>query len=315
MSQKNKINIAAIQMRAELAEVDKNLIKTETLVRQAAEQGANWVVLPEFFTSACAFHPKMIDAVLPIHGEASNLLKSLAKQLNIYIGGSFLAAHEKDIFNTFVLVSPDGIIIQHNKDIPTMWENCYYIGGQDEGVLNTDSGSVGVALCWEMLRSNTAKRLLGKVDFIMSGSCWWNLPESAPNNFNSLRKKSLALLNAAPKTFAKMLGVPIVHAGHAGNFEGYAAPNENKKYVSHYLGESMIVDAQGNVLAHLTKDDGEDIITAEISIGGKCSPSEDIPDDYWIHDMPKAFLSEWEKLNKFGIAYYKNTTRKMINKH
>ena len=241
MSQKDKLKIAAVQMCAELAEVDKNLIKTETLVRQAVKQGAEWVILPEFFTSACAFHPKMIDAILPIQGKATELLKTLAKELDIFIGGSFLALHDEDIFNTFVFVTPEGNVHQHNKDIPTMWENCYYIGGQDKGILNTDSGSVGTALCWEMLRTDTAKRLLGKVKFVMSGSCWWNLPENAPKKFDSLREKSLELLHATPKTFAKILGVPIVHAGHAGNFEGYAAPSEEKKYTSHYLGESMIV--------------------------------------------------------------------------
>ena len=71
-------------------------------------------------------------------------------------------------------------------------------------------------------------------------------------------------------------------------------------------------DAQGNVLDHLTKDDGEGVITAEISIDRESKPSMEIPDDYWIHNMPKAFISEWKKLNKFGEEYYKNITRKQL---
>ena len=310
MSQEKSIKVAAIQMCAELADVNENLLKTEYLVRHAAKEGAGWVVLPEFFTSACAFHPKMLEAILPIEGEATQLLKQLSKELNIIIGGSFLAKHQKDIFNTFILVFPNGDIFAHDKDIPTMWENCYYMGGNDDGVLKTKTYNIGVALCWEMLRSQTARRLNGKVDFVVGGSCWWDLPNSAPKKFNFLREKSLALLNSAPSTFAKLLGVPVIHAGHAGEFQAYAAPSNEKPYESHYLGETMIVDGYGRVLAHLAREEGESVIVAEINLGHRVVPSMDISDEYWIHDMPKAFISEWEKLNPFGQTYYQDYIRK-----
>ena len=313
MLQNNVLKFAAIQMQAVLANVDRNLTNTERLIRNAAELGVDWIVLPEFFTSACAFHPKMKDSILPINGIATQLLKKLSKELNVVIGGSFLAAHDKDVFNTFVLVFPQGDILIHNKDIPTMWENCYYIGGNDDGVLRTKIGEVGVALCWEMLRSQTAKRLLGKVKFVVSGSCWWDLPESAPKKFNPLRKKSLELLKSAPVTFAKLLGVPVIHAGHAGNFEGYAAPSEINKYTSHYLGESMIVDGSGKVLASLSREDGEGVITAEINLDKVYEPSMKISDEYWIHNMPKAFLAEWNKLNIYGKDYYKKKMHLYVN--
>ncbi len=312
MSQENLIKVAAVQMCAELAEVDKNLIKTDNLIRQAAQQGATWVILPEFFTSACAFHPKMLDATLPVDGKATQLLKRISKELNIAIGGSFLAQHKQDVFNTFVLVFPNNEIFIHNKDIPTMWENCYYIGGDDDGVLETNTYNVGVALCWEMLRRQTAERLLGKVDFVLSGSCWWNLPKSAPQKFNSLRQKSLELLKTTPITFAKLLGVPVLHAGHAGDFEAYAAPSEEKKYDSHYLGQTMIVDRDGKVLANMSREDGEAVIVADIKIDEHATPSMEIPKQYWIPEMPKAFLSEWDRLNTFGSAYYQNLHTKNL---
>ena len=299
------IKVAAVQMCAVLADVEKNLVNAEALVRDAASKGADWVILPEFFTSACAFHPEMHDAILPLNGKATELLKKLSRKLNVVIGGSFLAKHD-DAFNTFILVFPDGETHMHDKDIPTMWENCYYIGGNDDGVLKTKSNNVGVALCWEMLRSQTAKRLNGQVDFVVSGSCWWNLPESAPKKFNVLRQKSLELLQSTPITFAKLLGVPVIHAGHAGDFQGYAPLDEGKKYASHYLGETMIVDGNGQMLAHLPREKGEGVIVADIDANFREEPSLDISDEYWIHNMPKAFLSEWEKLNTFGKKYYQD---------
>ena len=309
-----KINVAAVQMRADLADVASNLRKVENLSRDAAKRGASIVILPEFFTSACAFHPNMTNAILPIDGKAKQLLVKLSQELNIVIGGSFIASHDQEVFNTFLLVFPGGEIYMHNKDIPTMWENCYYTGGNDDGVLETELGSIGVALCWEMLRTQTAKRLFNKVKLLVGGSCWWDLPNDAPSQFDNLRKVSLEMLKAAPVHFAKILGVPVIHAGHAGKFEGYAAPSNEKLYRSRYLGESMIVDGEGNILANLSLEDGEAVIIAEIDIGQSSAPSMQIPESYWIPEMPKAFLSEWEKQNKFGKEYYNNRLLRPNNK-
>ena len=298
------IRVAATQMCAELANVTANLRIAEELVIQAAAQGAQLVVLPEFFTSACAFEPAMKKAVLPIDGEAKSLLLALAKEYNVLVGGSFIAFHGNNNFNTFLLVDPDGKTYSHNKDLPTMWENCYYLGGDDDGILETKYGSIGVALCWEMLRTQTAARLLGKIDILLCGSCWWDLPASAPANFDCLRKKSLHLLQFAPVELAKVLGVPVIHASHAGNFQGFAAPSEKKIYKSRYLGESMIVDHEGEILSRLSYEDGEGVIVSNVETQKNKKPSSSIPNAYWIPDMPKEFLLEWERLNKFGKKYY-----------
>jgi predicted amidohydrolase len=37
-------------MTAEVAQVDANMARAERLARQALSRGAEWVVLPEFFT-------------------------------------------------------------------------------------------------------------------------------------------------------------------------------------------------------------------------------------------------------------------------
>jgi hypothetical protein len=56
------IRVAAVQMTADLANVDANLLKAERLVHLALKRGARWIILPEFFTSAVAFHPGMAKA-------------------------------------------------------------------------------------------------------------------------------------------------------------------------------------------------------------------------------------------------------------
>ena len=73
------IQVAAIQMRARVGDVAGNLSHAESLVREAFRPGAEWVILPEFFTSAGAFAPSMLSAWLPLEGLALELLRKLAR--------------------------------------------------------------------------------------------------------------------------------------------------------------------------------------------------------------------------------------------
>jgi hypothetical protein len=75
---------------------------------------------------------------------------------------------------------PTELRCRHDKDYPSYWEACYYLGGSDEGVLRTPDGNVGVALCFEFVRSRTARRLRGRVGMVVGGSCWWGVKDTAP---------------------------------------------------------------------------------------------------------------------------------------
>jgi predicted amidohydrolase len=301
------IRVAAVQMTAELANVDANLAKAERLVRVAFERGANWVILPELFSSGNAFHTEMARATRAIDGPPAKLLRDLARQGNTTVGGSFLAWREGNVYNSFVLALPDGSIHRHDKDYPTFWENCYYVGGNDDGVLSTPQGNVGAALCWEFIRSKTAVRLKGKVGLVVGGSGWWAAKDSVPPD-NPARKLNLEIMKATPSRFARMLGVPVVHAAQAGNFVGQSWPDQGDLYPSHYLGEAQIVDGKGRVLARMSREEGEGVITADISFGPIADEPEPIPNHYWIAEFPEAIYSQWESALKTGHQYYLSTT-------
>ena len=83
------MTVAAVQMHALLGDVGANLKTAARLVEQAAKQGAETVVLPEFFTSGLGYHPVMMHAHRPLNGEPMQLLKRLSKTHGIVLGGSF----------------------------------------------------------------------------------------------------------------------------------------------------------------------------------------------------------------------------------
>src|SRR5438309_10436903 len=102
------IRVAAIQMRAKVGDVAGNLAHAESLARQAFRGGAEWVILPEFFTCPAAFSPSLLSAWLPIEGPALEMLRRLAREYGGIIGGSFPAAVGGDCLNRCLVLFPVG---------------------------------------------------------------------------------------------------------------------------------------------------------------------------------------------------------------
>jgi len=111
--------------------------------------------------------------------------------------------------------------------------------------------------------------------------------------------------------FARMLGVPVIHGSHAGPFNGFFSPElPDVAYDSTYLGEAMVVDAQGNVLARRAGADGAGVVTAEVSLPKQPFPSAPIPDTFWIpEEMPQPWKESWKRWFDTGSHYYQTVTK------
>jgi predicted amidohydrolase len=306
-------------MKAELGDVEANLKKAEKLVLEAFAKGAQWVILPEFFASSMAVHHKMLDAARPLDGKPTQLLKRLAKENRGVVGGSFLATRNGHTYNTFVLAFPDGKTFFHDKDYPTFLENNYYLGGTDDGVFNTPRGKVGAALCWEFVRAGTARRMQDKVDLVVGGACWWGPRDDLDTpEVKKEREDNLNVIKETPVKFARMLGVPVVFAQQAGNYQAFEEPDEKQPYNSHFIGQTMIVDGHGWILARMSYEDGEGVIVADVKLGKVSGPLDPIPAGFWIPDMSGlngGTKEGWEKTLVPGRKYYDTVTYPHRQKH
>jgi deaminated glutathione amidase len=99
-----------------------------------------------------------------------------------------------------------------------MWENYFYLGGDDNGLIDVDGFTVGAAMCWELMRTQTVHRLRGHVDLAMTGSGWWSILEYHPRPvFGRLEAANHATAWRAAATFATFVGAPVLHAGTVGD--------------------------------------------------------------------------------------------------
>ncbi|WP_205695471.1 carbon-nitrogen hydrolase family protein [Conexibacter sp. SYSU D00693] len=276
---------AAIQTVAPAGDVDANLEACERLARQAARDGADWVVLPEFFASGVGLLPRLRDEAPPADGAPLQLLRTLARETGTVAGGSALVRDDDgEVRNAFWLVGRDGEVLgRHDKDLPTMWENALYVGGDDDGVIDAGDGvAAGVALCWELMRTRTAKRLAGRVDLVVGGSGWWSVPLWHPRGaFRRMASSSARhAMQAAPR-FARALGVPVVHAAHAGPLACPMPWTGGITYRGHFEGGAAVCDGDGRVLAFRHRRDGEGVVAADVQPARRPLPAP-LPDRFWL---------------------------------
>ncbi len=305
-----RVRAAAVMLRSRLGAVDDNLAACDELVARAAADGARIVVLPEFFTTGMAYLPSMRTGTVPADGAVTRWLVERAARHDVALGGSFLCRDDDGgVRNAFMVADADGVLGRHDKDLPTMWESAFYAGGGDDGVLTLRDGlRVGVALCWELMRSRTVERLRGRVDLVLAGSAWWSVPAWPPRavtrRWEAANRRTAA--RAAP-AFARLVGAPVVHASHCGAL-ACPALGLPLRYDGRYEGAAGIYAADGAVLARRSTADGPGVATADVTVGA-VAPADDLPGRHWLHargPLP-AFAWHWQGL--LGRREYARTLR------
>lgn len=300
------MKVAAVQLESVVGDVAENLRRCEVLGDEAGAAGAEWIVLPEFFSTGMGFVDAMADAALPPDGPAMTLLKRLATRHSATVGGSFVCRDaDGQNRNAFFLVGPDGQVLgRHDKDLPTMWENCYYVGGTDDGVIAAGEVTAGAAVCWEFMRTQTARRLRGQVDLVVGGSAWWSYPPWPPKAyFGWLEKANAANAEKVAPAMARAVGAPVVHSSHCGTLE-CRMPLLPVPYRGWFQGHAMICDAEGTVLAHRAASEGPGVVVAEVT-PGRVSPSAEIPDRFWMHRRGVMTAGLWTYQNAHGKRWYR----------
>lgn len=297
--------VAAVQQDAVLADVAANLTGCERLADAAGEAGAEIIVLPEFFSTGMGFLPELVDCALPPDGAAAELLARLARRHHAVVGGSFLCRDvDGDTRNTFLLASPQGIVGRHDKDLPTMWENCFYVGGSDDGVLPELNGfSPGAAVCWEFMRTQSVRRMRGRVDIVLGGSCWWSIPPWPPRALSRRWEDNNAATAAnVAAAFARLVGAPVAHAAHCGEV-ACRMPMTPIRYRGHFQGGAVITAADGAVLARRDRRQGPGFALADVTIG-RTAPRDEPPPGFWLHKRGPVPAVCWAYQNRHGRRWY-----------
>ena len=162
------VKIAATQMPCTWNR-QATLDKADHLVREAAQKGANIILLQELFETPyfCQLQKfqYMELATTLKENPAVEHFKKLAKELDVVLPISFFERAGNTQFNSIAIIDADGEILgvyrkTHIPDGLPYAEKFYFTPG-DTGfkVWNTKYGRIGVGICWDQWFPETARSL------------------------------------------------------------------------------------------------------------------------------------------------------------
>ena len=160
------IKIAALQFSC-CSQVQENIDKAETMVREAASNGANLILLPELFERPYFCQEKRYDYydyAMPLtENPAVRRFQAVAVELGVVIPVSFYERDVQRLFNSVAMIDADGSILgvyrkTHIPDDHFYQEKFYFTPG-DTGfkVFETRFGAIGVGICWDQWFPETAR--------------------------------------------------------------------------------------------------------------------------------------------------------------
>lgn len=147
--------------------IDENISKAETLVREAAAQGAQIILLQELFETPYFCQKEKADyyayATELEHNKAINHFKAVAKELQVVLPISFYEKKNYARYNSLAVIDADGTILgkyrkSHIPDGPGYEEKFYFNPG-DTGfkVWNTRYAKIGIGICWDQWYPEAAR--------------------------------------------------------------------------------------------------------------------------------------------------------------
>ncbi len=167
------VPVAAVSMDSRPGETTENLRGIDTWAAKAADAGGKLVLFQELsVTGFLPNHPlqnhdRWLRAALlaarqtaePIPGPAVDALVETAGKRGILVAAGMLEDAGNRLFNTHVLVGPNGLLGTWRKMHVPMYEMPFYNGGQAPVVVDTPIGRVGINICFDALLPESTRLL------------------------------------------------------------------------------------------------------------------------------------------------------------
>ena len=251
------LTLAAIQMRADPYKVEENLERAERYIQQAAQQGAQVVVLPELFNTGYFYHSKNFEVAEGLSGRSARWLRAMGKRFGIHVVGAIIEKDWGRYYDTLVLATPEGCLASYRKLHLALQEKCYFSRGDYPLILDTDLGRIGTGICADLLARGVWERYRDKVDLLIVSSAW---PDFTSGRFlfakSRVNQQLSAMTKELPKRLAASLGVPVVYANLCGPFESTLPFLYPFNLKAQFAGNSSIHDGEGRRVAGLGQEEG-----------------------------------------------------------
>ncbi len=231
---------------------EKSTEKADKLVREAAEKGANVILLPELFENPYFCQERKYESYALAEALEENKavkhFRKLAKELNVVLPISFYERDINVLYNSLAMIDADGSILgvyrkTHIPDDHFYQEKFYFTPG-DTGfkVFDTKFGKIGVGICWDQWFPEAARcmALMG-AEILLYPTAIGSEPvlqcDSMPHWRRCMQGHSAA--NIIPVIAANRTGTETVTP---------CTENQNQSSSLTFYGSSFITDCTGEIV-------------------------------------------------------------------
>ncbi|MCA3575058.1 MAG: hydratase [Aestuariivirga sp.] len=245
-----KTQVAIVQFRAEAFDAGGNRRRTLDLVEEAAAAGARLVVLPELAISGYQLERAgLLRSAEEINGPTLEAWSGAARRHGVWIAGGFCERQGDRLFNSAMLVGPDGLAGHYQKLHLFDSEKLIFAPGERGlSVYQTPIGRIGICVCYDLRFVEVARVLaLAGADLIAVPTAW-------VRGFDPKPRDAMGYIGQARGAIlqANLNQVYIAIASQCGRVG-----------TTEFLGSSLIADPYGTVLEGPMGDDEERIAVAE----------------------------------------------------
>jgi len=262
------VKYAGIQMQCSRS-VEENIAKADKMVREAAANGAQIILLPELFERQYFCQERNYDYyafATPVdENPAVKHFQKVAAELKVVLPISF---YERDInvfYNTVAVIDADGSVLgiyrkTHIPDDHYYQEKFYFTPG-DTGfkVWDTRYARIGVGICWDQWFPETARALAVKgAEILFYPTAIGSEPILECDSMPHWRRcmQGHAGCNLVPVVAANRIGIETVDPCEA---------NGGQKSSLKFYGSSFITDNTGEVICEAGRDT-EEVLVAQFDL-------------------------------------------------
>ncbi|MGN1111863.1 MAG: N-carbamoylputrescine amidase [Acutalibacteraceae bacterium] len=263
-----KVKASAVQMQC-TADVNENIKKADSLVRKAAQDGANIILLPELFERQYFCQERRYDYYAfakPLsENDAVLHFKKVAVELSAVIIISFYERDGNRLFNSVAVIDADGEVLgiyrkTHIPDDHYYQEKFYFIPG-DTGFVTfkTKYATIGVGICWDQWFPETARALtLNGAELIFYPTAIGSEPIL---ECDSMRRWQRCMQGHSVANV-----IPVIAANRIGREDVTPCEdNGNQSSSLVFYGSSFITDETGEIIAEASREE-EAVISAEFDL-------------------------------------------------
>lgn len=244
--------VASVQMEPRVGHKADNVARSLRLIEEAASHGARVVVLPELANTGYVFNSReeafSLAETIP-GGETTQAWADAARRLKVTLVAGITERDGQRLYNAAVVLGEGGHLGTYRK--LHLWgdEHLFFEPG-DVGlpVFHTEFGRLGVVICYDGWFPEVYRLLAMKgADLICMPTNWVPMRMHRPG--------TLAMANTLAIASAHSNGINIVCANRVGTERGQP-----------FIGQSLIVDAEGRPVAGPASADREEILYAPLNL-------------------------------------------------